>query len=199
MDSEAKLITAAKRQDIDAFNQLVLTYQDMAYRVAYRLMQDEAAAMDATQNAMISAYRHLDQFWGDNFKAWLMRIVKNACYDELRRRQRRPSVSLDDMETESDGLRFDESAGLNTPQENPEHAAQRSALQSAIEGCIGALGDGYRDVVIFADIEGYSYEETAEILGISIGTVKSRLSRARAKLRDCLRGFEELLPDQYRL
>jgi len=89
---EAALVSAAQQGDLDAFNRLVLAYQDMAYNLAYRMLSDENAAADATQNAFLSAYKNLRAFRGGSFKAWLLRTVTNACYDELRRRQRRPPL-----------------------------------------------------------------------------------------------------------
>src|SRR5512147_2260641 len=96
MDENA-LIQSARKGDIDAFNTLVLTYQHQVYNLAYRIMGDEAAASDATQEAFISAYKHLKSFRGGSFKSWLLRIVTNACYDDLRHRKRRPATSLDDL------------------------------------------------------------------------------------------------------
>lgn len=199
-NDERTLITAAQQGTMDAFNVLVVTYQDMAFSVAYRILQEEEAAADVTQNAFISAYRKIDQFRGENFKSWLMRIVTNACYDELRLRKRHPTASLDDIEGEGDGLYFDaeDEAPLMASIEGPEKAVQRGELQAVIENCLQQLNEGYRIIVVLADVEGYSYEEAASLSGISLGTVKSRLSRARASLRDCLRKKAELLPDQYR-
>jgi RNA polymerase sigma-70 factor (ECF subfamily) len=199
--NESELIAAAKNGDVDSFNRLVLEYQDMAYSVAYRIVGDADIAADATQNAVISAYRKLHQFKGEYFKAWLMRIVTNACYDELRRLKRRPVASLDKIEEESDGFDYGDpgESPMMGDVEMPEQAMQQQELQAAIEDCIQALGETHRGVVVFTDVEGYSYEETAEILDISLGTVKSRLSRARARLRDCLQEKGELLPAQYRL
>lgn len=198
--NEVALINSAQDGEVQAFNELVLAYQDLAFSVAFRILHDETAA-DITQNAFISAYEKLDQFRGGNFKAWLMRIVTNACYDELRRQKRRPTASLDDMQRESDGLDLVDEAHVSfvSQVDSPEVAFQRNELQSIIEECIEALHDNHRVVVVLADIEQYSYEEIAEMSDISLGTVKSRLSRARANLRDCLRNKEELLPDQYRL
>jgi RNA polymerase sigma-70 factor (ECF subfamily) len=179
---------------------LVLRYQDLAYGVAYRIMQSDQAA-DVTQMAFISAFRKINQFHGGNFKAWLMRIVTNACYDELRRLKRRPTASLDDLESESDGLAFDTNPqpAFVGEMADPEASFQKTELQALIEACIEALGEHHKLVVILADIEQYSYEDIAQIAEISLGTVKSRLSRARASLRDCLRQHRELLPEQYRL
>lgn len=202
---EFSLVAAAKQGDVESFNQLVLDYQDMAYSVAYRILQDTHSAADATQTAFISAFRKLDQFWGDNFKAWLMRIVTNACYDELRRLKRYPSASLDGMleEVEADSLPIgnddDHDLHLIAKFEEPESAVQRHELQMAIEDCLEQLNDAYRIIAVLVDVEGLSYEEVSDMTDISLGTVKSRLSRARARLRDCLRTKEELLPSQFRL
>ncbi|MCZ7543652.1 MAG: sigma-70 family RNA polymerase sigma factor [Anaerolineae bacterium] len=189
---EPALIEQARRGDVAAFNTLVLHYQDAAYNVAYRIMGDHDAAADATQEAFISAYRALKRFRGESLKPWLMRIVTNACYDELRRRQRRPTTSLE-------ALHVVNPDPLVSLPENPESAAQRADLSRAIAACLDRLPVDQRVVVVFSDIEGYSYQEIAEIADVSLGTVKSRLSRARARLRDCLRGVKELLPEAYRL
>jgi RNA polymerase sigma-70 factor (ECF subfamily) len=192
---ETDLIQAAKRGDVESFNVLVLAHQDTAYSVAYRIMGEADAAADATQEAFISAYQKLHQFRGESFKPWLMRIVTNACYDELRRRQRRPATSLDAL---SDVQPMPD-LELHTPQENPEHHVQRRELNSAIQDCINDLPDDQRVIAVLSDVEGYAYQEIAGMTGLPLGTVKSRLSRARNRLRDCLRGIRELLPTEYRL
>ncbi len=192
---EHELIQAARQGDVASFNTLVLHYQDMAYNVAFRIMGEPEAAADATQEAFISAYRKLHQFKGDRFKSWLLRIVTNACYDELRRRQRRPASSLEHEHRVTPMAGLD----LHSPQENPEHHAQRSELHTAIQDCITALPEDQRAIEVLADVEGYAYQEIAEMLKLPLGTVKSRLSRARRRLRDCLQAVRELLPTEYRL
>jgi RNA polymerase sigma-70 factor (ECF subfamily) len=189
---EPALIEQAKRGDVDAFNALVLHYQDALYNVAYRIMGDHDSAADATQEAFISAYRALRRFRGGSFKSWLMRIVTNTCYDELRQRKRRPTTSLDT-------LRPVDAAPLASQSENPESHALRSELNRAIQDCINRLPADQRIVAVLADVEEYSYQEIAQIAGIALGTVKSRLSRARKRLRACLGGVRELLPLDYRL
>ncbi len=192
---ENKLIHAARHGDIDAFNRLVLAYQDTAYTVAYRIIGEPDAAADATQEAFISAYYKLDQFHGERFKSWLLRIVTNACYDELRRRQRRPAASLDGLEN----VTFRPDPDLNPVPESPEQHAQRRELNRAIQDCLDALPDDQRVVAVLVDVEDYAYQEIVAITGLPLGTVKSRLSRARARMRDCLRAVRELLPSEYRL
>jgi RNA polymerase sigma-70 factor (ECF subfamily) len=193
---EPALIQAARKGDLDAFNTLVLAYQHQVYNLAYRIMSEEAAAADATQEAFISAYKHLKSFRGGSFKSWLLRIVTNACYDDLRRRKRRPATSLDELADGEDGeAEFD----VPAPDDGPETIAQRHELTELIQLGITTLPDDQRIVLVLSDIQGMSYEEIATTTNSNLGTVKSRLSRARAKLRDYLQGRGELLPEIYRL
>jgi RNA polymerase sigma-70 factor (ECF subfamily) len=196
MDEQA-LIQAALDGDLDAFNGLVLAYQDMAYNVAYRIMGEPGAAGDASQEAFISAYRKLEQYRGGSFKAWLLRIVTNACYDELRRRQRQPVTPLkpelpDGDTVESPRWIVDDSA-------SPEEQSEQAELQAAIQHCIRELDEKFRTALVLVDVEGMDYESAAEAAGTPLGTIKSRLARARQRVQDCLQGFRELLPDLFRL
>ena len=194
MVQENARIRAAKRGDVHAFNELVLSYQDRVYTVALRILHDPASADDIAQETFVTAFRKLDQFKGGNFRAWLLRITTNACYDELRRHKRRPADSIDD-----DDYDVDADSRLATGEsENPESYAQRAELKSAIEQCFEQLSDEHRLVVTMSDVEEYSYDEIASLAKISLGTVKSRISRARARLRDCLQASGELLPASYR-
>jgi RNA polymerase sigma-70 factor (ECF subfamily) len=191
---EVGLIKQAKEGDVNAYNTLVLHYQNLVYNVAYRILGEPAAAADATQDAFISAYKAIGRFRGGNFKSWLMRIVTNACYDELRRRKRRRQTSLDEIteDNESSSLLISDDSPA------PEEQQQSSELIVAIERCLETLPDEQRIAAVMCDVEGYDYNEIARVMSVSLGTVKSRLSRARAKLRDCLQNFGELLPAQYR-
>ncbi|MDX1416207.1 MAG: sigma-70 family RNA polymerase sigma factor [Candidatus Promineifilaceae bacterium] len=191
---EPGLIQEAQRGDINAYNRLVLHYQGPVYNVAYRIMGEPQAAEDATQEAFISAYKALNRFRGGNFKSWLMRIATNACYDELRRRKRRPQSSLDEMTEDNES-----SVILHSPGVGPEGQQQRLEIMEAIENCLQSLPDDQRVTAVLGDVEGYDYKEIADMTKVSLGTVKSRMSRARAKLRDCLQGYKELLPTSYRL
>jgi RNA polymerase sigma-70 factor (ECF subfamily) len=191
---EAALIQKAKDGDVAAYNRLVLNYQQVVYNVAYRIMGEQQSAEDATQEAFISAYQSLNRFRGGSFKSWLMRITTNACYDELRRRKRRPQSSLDELTEENESSSF-----LRSPGQGPEAHQQSLEMIEAIEHCLQTLPDDQRITAVLGDVEGYDYQEIAVITRVSLGTVKSRMSRARSKLRDCLQGFEELLPLSYRL
>jgi RNA polymerase sigma factor, sigma-70 family len=176
---EGRLVAAAQRGDLDAFNELVLAYQDRVYNLAYRILGDPAAAEDATQEAFIAAYRHLSTFRGGSFLSWLMRTVANRCYDELRRHKRRPTVSW-----ESFG-EMDEEANpfLVNGHPTPEEAAQQAELARFLQAAIVALPPDQRIVLVLSDVEGINYHEIADTVGIPVGTVKSRLARARARLR----------------
>src|SRR5690606_2250393 len=124
---EAALIKQAQGGEIDAYNTLVLHYQELAYNIAYRIVGEPDAAADATQEAFISAYRALGSFRGGSFKSWLLRIVTNACYDELRRRKRRPQAALEALYVEDESP--EPGTSFTTEMENPETYAQRMDLQ----------------------------------------------------------------------
>ena len=195
--SEERLIAAAKKGDLAAFNQLVLLYQGQAYNIAYRLLGDADAAADATQDAFIKAYQRLHQLRGGSFRSWLLRIVTNTCYDVLRKRSRYPTEPLEPQgeDEESDRL-----ARWQSDAETPEEIALRHEIRRVVQEGLLTLSPEHRTVVVLSDIEGLSYEEIAQVLNVPVGTVKSRLSRARARLRDYLRTHHaELLPHAYRL
>lgn len=196
MDEKA-LIDLALEGDMNAFNHIVLAYQDMAFNTAYRIMNDGPSAEDATQEAFISMYQKLHTYHGGSFKAWLLRIVTNACYDELRRRKRKPTVALE-PETD-DGELIESPAWLEDDTPKPDEAYGAAQLEEALQHCIQALDEKYRAVVVLVDVAGEDYESVATIMHSPIGTVKSRLARARQQLQHCLQGFWELLPANFRL
>lgn len=193
---EPALIQAARDGSLDSFNCLVLAYQDMVYNQAYRMMGDPEPAADAAQDAFISAYRNLRSYRGGSFKAWLMRIVTNLCYDELRRRKRRPTTPLEPVDDE--GEEVESPVWLTDPGERPEDSIDRNELNSAIQHCLDNLPDDFRSVVVLVDVQGMDYSEASEVTGKPLGTIKSRLARARVRLRECLQGFGELLPAEFR-
>jgi RNA polymerase sigma-70 factor (ECF subfamily) len=195
--NEPALIQDAQHGDLDAFNTLVLHYQDMVFNVALRILGDDELAADAAQEAFISAFRSIISFRGGSFKAWLMRTVTNACYDELRRQKRRPTTPLEP--DTSDGEEMDSPRWLADPNMSPEQEAEADELEHAIQHCLENLPTDFRIVVIMADIQGFDYSEVATAARVPLGTIKSRLARARLRLRECLHGFEELLPASFRL
>lgn len=188
----SNLIQESLDGDLDSFNQIVLEYQDMVYYQAYRVIGEPDAAEDATQEAFISAYQKLHTYRGGSFKSWLLRIVTNACYDELRRRQRQPVTAL--KPEDDHGEEMNSPKWMEDPAEKPEEILQRSELSDAIQRCLNALDDKFRSVVVLVDIQGMDYATTAEIVDRPLGTIKSRLARARLSLQECLEGFAELLP-----
>lgn len=194
---EIALIQAAQQGDLDAFNRLVLHYQDMAFNVAYRLLGEDASAADATQEAFIAAYRHLDRFRGGSFKAWLLRIVVNGSYDELRRQKRWPQTELEPEN--ADGEDNAEPGWLADPSAGPQELSERAELAAAIQRCLKELDADFRNAVVLVDVQGLDYSEAAQIMKRPVGTVKSRLARARTRMQTCLQGFAELLPDRFRL
>lgn len=182
--AESELVSRAQQGQLEAFNLLVDRHQQAAYRVALRYMRDSDLAADVTQDAFIRAYRALDTFRndrGNGFRSWLLRITANRALDVLRSRARRPAASLEAMLGQTASNWEPEAA-----EAGPTEQAERRALREYIEQAIGELGDEQRLAVILYDIEGYSYDEIAEITGAAVGTVKSRLHRGRARLREML-------------
>jgi len=194
---EIALVQSAQKGDLDSFNTLVLHYQDRVFNTALRILGDEDIAQDAAQEAFISAFRSITTFRGGSFKAWLLRTVTNACYDELRRQKRRPTTPLE-PET-NDGEEMDSPRWLADPNMTPSEQSEADELEHAIQHCLDTLPLEFRSVVVLADIQGMDYSEVAIASKVPLGTIKSRLARARLRLRECLRGFEELLPSSFRL
>ncbi len=192
---EDALVEAAQKGNLDAFNELILHYQSQVYNLAYHMLHDPAAADDATQEAFISAHRALGQFRGGSFRAWLLRIVSNACYDELRRWKRRPAISWDDF----GDLEEEANPHLADDGEHPEDYMQREELRNLLDRKLAKLPEAQRLSLILVDRLGFSYEEVSQTMNVRLGTVKSRLYRARAKMRDLLLEEGELLPARYRL
>ncbi|MEZ4658179.1 MAG: sigma-70 family RNA polymerase sigma factor [Caldilineaceae bacterium] len=176
-------IQAARSGDEWAFGFLIEYYRSAAERVAQHILRTEEAAADAVQEAFIKVHRAIPRFQDGNFRSWLLRIVTNTCYDHLRRQKRRAAVSLDELL---------EQAGADTalPQivdtEDPEMVAVNREGMTLLLQAVEQLPHWHRDVVLLIDIHGYDYAEAAEMLNIPLGTIKSRLSRARASLRNQL-------------
>jgi len=194
---ETALIRSAQAGDLDSFNRLVLAYQDVVYSQAYRMIGEPEAAEDAAQVTFISAYRNLASYRGGSLKAWLLRIVTNACYDELRRRKRRPTSPLEPLDADNEEI--ESPRWLTDPGETPELAMERAEIGEAIQHCLDALPSEFRVVAVLVDVQGLDYAEAAVVVGKPVGTIKSRLARARVRLRDCLQSVWELLPGKIRL
>ncbi len=200
-DSDGVLIDRARDGDLDAYNILVDRHRDAVYGVAFRYMRRSDLADDVTQDAFLRAYDALDTFRnedGHGFKSWLLRIATNRALDVLRYEGRRPARSLDAaLDAEDSNWEPEE-----TREEHPAELAEQAALRRHLEAALGELPEDQRLAVILFDVEGYSYEEIAEISGVAVGTVKSRLHRGRGRLRDILNEHEtgrELLGQLARL
>ena len=190
---ESHLIDRSQKGDLAAFNGLVECYQRQVYNLCLRLLASTQAAEDATQEAFIAAYRRIDSFRGGNFRAWLLRIAANASYDELRRQRRRPAASLEAA------MAAQGAAQSPSPAAGPEDEALRMELNAHLQGGLATLPADQRLAVILRDVHGLSYEELAEVMRCSMGTVKSRIARGRARMREYLMARWELLPHPFRL
>jgi RNA polymerase sigma-70 factor, ECF subfamily len=185
---ELALIRSACKGDQNSFNCLVLEHQQMVYNKAYRMFGDADTAADLAQDAFISAYHNLHAFRGGSFRAWLLRIVTNGGYDEIRRRRRQPTTSL--------GIHYEEGEYVESPiwladsSETPEAKVEHKELSHTIQHYLEGLPEEFRAVIILVDVLGFDYAEAAQVLGRPLGTVKSRLSRARMRMRGSLLGWE---------
>lgn len=182
------LVEQALRGELDAFNMLVELHQDYLFGMAYRVVRDREAAADAVQEAFLSAYRNLARFRGDSFRSWLTRIVLNAATDVLRARSRRPAVPYPEWEDESWQPPADESEG-------PERVAMARSRRRALAQALERITPDQRAAIVLFDVEGYDYQEIADMTGVSLGTVKSRIHRGRLALREMLASEMELLRD----
>jgi RNA polymerase sigma-70 factor (ECF subfamily) len=185
---EAPYIEAARRGDLASFNWLVLRYQTRVYNLCCRMLSDADAAADATQEAFLSAYKAMGRFRGEQFRPWLFRIATNACLDMLRSRKRRPAQSLDSWQPgpEEEAAEPLQVADLD-PSVDPEARSLRAEVVATIQQGLDSLPDEQRTVLILVDVQQLSYEEAASITGANLGTIKSRVNRARARMRDYLR------------
>ncbi|HLI09239.1 MAG TPA: sigma-70 family RNA polymerase sigma factor [Ktedonobacteraceae bacterium] len=201
-DDEEQLIARSQHGDINAFNQLVLLYQQITYNFVLRMVGDQDVAADLTQDTFIAAFRGISSFHqGSSFRAWLLRIASNVVYDYWRRVQRRPAESLDQLtdEEEPRGGSLLSTLAATGPEENPEERLLNQELQELIQRGLQELPPDQRIAVVLCDVEGLSYEEIAEGTQSAMGTVRSRIARGRARLRAYLAQHRELLPRQYRL
>ncbi|HEX5466786.1 MAG TPA: sigma-70 family RNA polymerase sigma factor [Candidatus Limnocylindrales bacterium] len=185
---DEQLVRRAKGGDAAAFDELVVVYQDFLFRLVVRTVGDREAAADAVQEAFLNAYRNLGAFRGGSFRGWLARIALNAATDILRGRKRRPSEPYPDWADEDWQPTADEDA-------DPEREATRRARGRALAGALAAIGEDQRRAIVLYDVEGFDYGEIAEITGVSLGTVKSRIHRGRLALRELLVEHLELFHD----
>jgi len=201
-ENESLLINLSQKGDVNAFNQLVLKYQQTTYNVVLRMLGDRDAAADVTQDTFIAAFRAIQSFrGGPSFRAWLLRIASNQACDYWRRANRHPQDSLDTIMDEDEPR----DAGLlnalvaTDHAANPEEFLLNHELQELLQKGIQELPLDQRVAVVLCDVQGLSYEEIATSTQTSLGTVRSRIARGRKRLRDYLYQHRELLPHSYRL
>ena len=194
-DEEKELIKAAQQGDLDAFNTLILRYQNLLYGIALRMLNDEDTASDAVQEALISAFSKFNTFRGGSLRSWLARVTVNACYDEMRRKRRQREVPLEQFNME--GEEVEDLSWMIDPAARPEERYESYEMESAIQESLNHLTPAYREALVLVDIEGLSYEEASVAAQVPVGTVKSRLARARLQIRSSLQGYQDLLPTQF--
>ena len=180
--TEAELIQQSQAGSLDAFEQLLLLYEKRIYAIAYKYMGNHEDASDMAQEALIKAYQSIQHFRGDAaFGTWLGKITANRCLDELRKRKNIQLTSLEEtLELEEGSVKKELESPLVTPE---DHAVQQETI-AYMQGLIDSLKPEYRIVIILRELEGHSYEEIADLLQCSLGTVKSRISRARIYLKE---------------
>jgi len=189
--NEADLVLAAQKGDLEAFNQLVLSYQDRIFNLAARILGDNDLAEDITQNTFLTAYLNLPRFRNGSFRSWLYRIATNLCYDVHRRHKRYPVLSL-----ENEVLAEERISPLNDFSGSsimPEMEVERRELEQVIQQALNRLDADQRTIVVLIDQQDFDYAEAAQILRIPIGTVKSRLARARLRLRQLLSTLSSIM------
>ena len=179
------LIERARDGDLDAFNDLVVAYQDHLFALVVRMVPDRDQASDAVQEAFFSAYRNLASFRGGSVRSWLSRICVNAAMDAQRAKKRRPSQPYPELEDES----WQPPAGEDA---DPMRTALTSERHHALNDALTRITDDQRAAIVLYDVEGYDYAEIADMTGVSLGTVKSRIHRGRLALRALLEDRMEL-------
>lgn len=179
------LLDRARAGDLEAFNQLVEAHQDGLFGLVVRLVRDVDTAHDVVQEAVFSAYRNLGSFRGGSVRSWMARIAVNAAMDVGRARKRRPTVAYPELEDETWQPSADEHS-------DPEWLAVAGERGAVLAAALAAIGHDQRSAIVLYDVEGYDYGEIAELMGVSVGTVKSRIHRGRLALRDLLADRREL-------
>ena len=183
--NEQKLIERASGGDPAAFNQLMAMHEKRMYAVALRMFANREDAQDCLQEAMLRIYRAIGGFKGQSsFSTWVYRITMNTCLDELRRKKNRPSTSLDNL--------LDQGWSPSDGDNAPERRAIQSETRKTLVGAIRELPEDMRSAIVLRDVQGYSYDEIAQMLDVNVGTIKSRISRGREKLREKLSKKAEL-------
>lgn len=183
--NEEKLISRAMQGDASAFNELLGMQEKRMYAVCLRMCANPEDAQDCLQESMLRIFRSISGFKGQSsFSTWVYRVTMNTCLDELRKKKNKPTTSLDGL--------LDTGWSPSDDLDTPEHHTITGQKRSAIHSAIAELPEDMRSAVVLRDIEGFSYDEISGMLGINVGTIKSRISRGREKLREKIRLRPEL-------
>lgn len=193
IENEEELLTKAKQGDILAFEKLACGYYTKVYNICYRMLNNSEDAGEQAQEAFIKAFRYIKDFKGNcSFYTWLYRIATNICLDYLRKNKNKRNVSLEQNVFEDVSIKD----RLVSDESGPEKVAEINARKEAIRKALAEMNEKNRSMIVLRDLNGLSYEEISEITNVPVGTVKSRISRARAELRNLLcRGKEHLFTD----
>lgn len=186
---EEQLTKRAAEGDLDAFNQLVLHYQNIAYSHAYGLLGNPDQAEEAVQESFVKAFQAMKGFRGVSFRGWLLKIVTNSAYDWLRRSQRHPMQPL--FPEDENGEEIESPVWIADPAASVENIIEENELSKTIYRMLDELPEAFRSVITLIDLNELDYTEAAQVLGVPIGTVKSRLARARLQMQKKLRGTRE--------
>jgi RNA polymerase sigma-70 factor (ECF subfamily) len=181
-DVEMRRIQAARTGDLQAFNDLIIPYQDGLFRWVYRMVGEQALAEDLTQSVFITAYEKLNTFRDGSFRGWLSRIARNRSIDEIRRRNSQRTISLNTAYYRNDGQELQDTLQSETLM--PETTVEQKEQARAVRKVLDWLPEEYRQVLVLVDMDEMDYQEAADILGVPLGTIKSRVARARGKFRE---------------
>lgn len=192
-DAEHTLIRRSQNGDKSAFGELIELYQGFVYNTAFYMVKNSDDAFDLTQDTFFKAYKSISAFRFEcKFSTWLYRICQNCARDFFRKQKKRQNdISLCDYDKEGDLVERD--IADPSPAQDPEDSLLQKERARIVRDAILSLPREYREIIVLRDIEGYSYEDIAAALGTRLGTVKSRLFRAREKLKESLSGAEPFL------
>lgn len=186
-DETLQLVQAVRQGDKQSFNRLVLLYQNRIFSLAYNYVKEEEEARDLTQDIFVTAYRAIDKLRDDSkFGAWLYQIGLNHCRNRYKRLSRRGWFSNKSLDDDDNFLQL--SGGTN-----PEQELEKDRIIRQVRRAITSMGEAEKEIIILRDIQGLAYDEISEILDIPLGTVKSKLNRARHSLKNKLKNFHAQL------
>ncbi len=188
-DRELQWIDAAKHGDISAFEALISLYEKKIYNICLRILTNEQDAYDATQEVCIKIWKQLQHFKGESkLSTWIYRVATNECLDKLRKAKNRRQISLFQVTEKDNEMKIINKSSEN---EHVENIVENKALQEILKQAVSELKEEHRVMIVLRDIHEYAYDEIADILSISLGTVKSRISRARLALKKILQQNKE--------